>query len=237
MKFVAYYRVSTQKQQKSGLGISAQETAVKNYINDKGEIVESFYEAETGTNKRKRVEIYKAIEIAKQHKAILVVAKLDRLARSVTFTSALFSSSVDFVCCDNPNANKLTIQLLSVIAEYEADLISKRIVDSLAVKKKRIENGNFLNKNGELMKGCNGTYRLGNPNGWGEYQKMGAIARRKKAEDNQNNIQATEIIINYRTQGLSFRQIVDKLNSLKYKTSKGNYFSVSQVYKLHKRVI
>jgi DNA invertase Pin-like site-specific DNA recombinase len=70
--------------------------------------------------------------------AILVVAKLDRLARDVSFTSALYNGNIDFVCCDNPSANKLTIQILSVIAENEAEMISVRTKETLAIKKKLI---------------------------------------------------------------------------------------------------
>src|SRR5690606_20663321 len=118
-------------------------------------------------------EIYKAIELAKANKAILIVAKLDRLARDVEFTSALFNGGVEFVCCDNPNANKLTIQLLSVIAEHEAEVISKRIKDALAVKKEKIDKGIYINKDGSTMTPVDGEVRLGNPNGFGKYQKLG----------------------------------------------------------------
>ena len=82
-KYVAYYRVSTQKQGNSGLGLQAQKNAVLNHINEKENLIGEFTEVETGTRKKKRVEIYKAIELAKASKAILIVAKLDRLARDV----------------------------------------------------------------------------------------------------------------------------------------------------------
>ena len=126
-KLVAYYRVSTARQGQSGLGLQAQRNLVDDYCKNDGNLIEEFTEVETGTRKKKRIEIYKAIELAKKEKAVLVVAKLDRLARDVEFTSALYNGGVEFVCCDNPNANKLTIQLLSVIAEHEAEIISSRI--------------------------------------------------------------------------------------------------------------
>ena len=88
-RFVCYYRVSTQKQGSEGLGISAQKEAVAKFIGDEpSEILGEFTEVETGTRKRRRVEIYKAIELAKKEGATLLVAKLDRLARDVEFTSA-----------------------------------------------------------------------------------------------------------------------------------------------------
>jgi DNA invertase Pin-like site-specific DNA recombinase len=82
-----------------GLGIQSQINAVTNYVNGNGNIIAT-YKVETSTRK-KRIEIYKAIEYAKANNAILVVAKLDRLARDVSFTSALYNGNIDFVCCDN----------------------------------------------------------------------------------------------------------------------------------------
>lgn len=93
-KYVAYYRVSTQKQGSTGLGLQAQKNAVARHISDEGNLIGEFVEVETGTRKKKRVEIYKAIELAKANNAILIVAKLDRLARDVEFTSALYNANV-----------------------------------------------------------------------------------------------------------------------------------------------
>ena len=104
-KFVSYYRVSTARQGQSGLGLQAQKNAVASYVKDGGKLVGEYTEVETGTRKKKRVEIYKAIELARKEKAILIVAKLDRLARDVEFTSALFNGGIEFICCDNPNTN------------------------------------------------------------------------------------------------------------------------------------
>ena len=154
-KYVAYFRVSTAKQSKSGLGLQAQKDAVVNYTGGKGKIIEEFIEVETGTRKKKRIEIYKALELAKKEKAVVIVGKLDRLARNVEFTAALYNGGVEFICCDNPNANKLTIQLLSVIAEHEAEIISCRIKETLNVKKKNISRGIYINKDGSKMKPIN----------------------------------------------------------------------------------
>jgi len=234
-KHIAYYRVSTQKQGASGLGLQAQKYAVSNYVGSNGEIISEFTEVESGTRKKKRVEIYKAIELAKQEKAILVVAKLDRLARDVEFTSALFNGSVEFVCCDNPTANKLTIQLLSVIAEHEAEVISKRIKEALAVKKNKIIKGHFINKDGSKMKPVNGKVRLGNPLGFGKYQKLGVEKIKENAKNNKANIQAMDIICTARKEGMTFQQIADKLNNLQYKTRRGKEFKPIQVQRLFKR--
>lgn len=234
-KYVAYYRVSTQKQGNSGLGLQAQKNSVGNHISDKGNLIGEFTEVETGTRKKKRVEIYKAIELAKANKAILIVAKLDRLARDVEFTSALFNGGVEFICCDNPNANKLTIQLLSVIAEHEAEVISKRIKDALSVKKAKIDKGIYINKDGSKMTPVDGKVRLGNPNGFGEYQKLGVEKIKENARNNKNNIQAMDVICSARKEGMTFQVIADKLNKLQYTTRRGKQFNPIQVQRLFKK--
>ena len=234
-KFIAYYRVSTKKQGTSGLGLQAQKNAVSNYVGINGEIIGEFTEVESGTRKKKRVEIYKAIELAKKEKATLVVAKLDRLARDVEFTSALYNGNVEFVCCDNPTANKLTIQLLSVIAEHEAEVISRRIKETLKVKKDKIKKGVYTNKDGSEMKPINGKVRLGNPNGFGDYQKLGVQKIKENALNDKANIQAMDIICTARKDGMTFQQIADKLNKLQYKTRRGKEFYPIQVQRLFKR--
>lgn len=231
-KYVCYYRVSTQKQGSEGLGIEAQKRSVNSYVANNGTIVGEFTEVETGTRKKKRVEIYKAIILAKKEKATLIVAKLDRLARDVEFTSALYNANVDFVCCDNPNANKLTIQLLSVIAEHEAETISKRIKDALKVKKERIRSGVYTNKDGSVMKPIKGIVRLGNPKGFGDFQKLGVLKIKEKALNDKANIQAMDIICSARKQGMTLQQIADKLNSLQYTTRRGKEFHPTQVQRL-----
>lgn len=232
-KYVSYYRVSTQKQGASGLGLQAQKNAVSTYLKDGGKLLGEFTEVETGTRKKKRIEIYKAIELAKKEKAILIVAKLDRLARDVEFTSALFNGGVEFICCDNPNANKLNIQILSVIAEHEADVISRRIKDALSVKKEKITKGIYTNKDGSEMKPINGVVRLGNPNGFSNFQKLGVQKIKENALHNKANQQAMDIICGARKEGLTLQQIADKLNRLQYTTRKGKQFNAMQVQRLY----
>jgi DNA invertase Pin-like site-specific DNA recombinase len=230
-KFVSYYRVSTARQGQSGLGLQAQKNAVAAHVRDGGKLISEFTEIETGTRKRKRIEIYKAIELAKKEKAILIVAKLDRLARDVEFTSALFNGGIEFICCDNPNANKLTIQLLSVIAEHEAEVISARIKAALKVKKDKIKRGNFINKDGSRMK----SNKLGNPNGFGQYQVLGLEKVRENALTNKANLQAMDIIFDSRRKGMTYQEITDKLNGLQYTTRYGKEFNSMQVYRLFMR--
>ena len=231
-KYIAYYRVSTSKQGGDGLGIQAQQDAVLRYVNANGGIIKEFTEIETGTRKKKRVAIYEAIELAKKENAILIVAKLDRLARDVEFTSALFNGGVEFICCDNPNANKLTIQLLSVIAEYEAEMISKRIKEALQVKKNNISKKIYTNKDGSEMIPIKGEIRLGNPNGFADYQNLGIEKIKENSIKNKANVQAMDVICNARKEGLSYQAIANKLNNLQYTTRYGKQFNPIQVQRL-----
>ncbi len=137
--FVAYYRVSTDKQGKSGLGLDAQRQTVKGYLND-GKLIAEFTEVETGKGRnalRRRPQLSAALETCKKHKATLVIAKLDRLARNVAFISSLMESGVEFVAADMPHANRLTVHILAAVAEHEREMISERTKAALAAAKKR----------------------------------------------------------------------------------------------------
>jgi DNA invertase Pin-like site-specific DNA recombinase len=137
MKLVAYFRVSTKQQGESGLGLEGQTSAVEGYALAAGAtIVRAYQEVETG-KRADRPELGKAIAHAKRSGARLVIAKLDRLARNVHFTSGLMESGVDFVACDNPHANRLTIHILAAVAEDEAKRISDRTRAALAAYKAR----------------------------------------------------------------------------------------------------
>lgn len=135
MKIVSYVRVSTQRQGQSGLGLQSQLDSVDTYRNQhNGEVIAEYREIESG-KRCNRPEIRKAIDLCKKTGATLVVAKLDRLARSVSFTSQLMDSGVDFVACDNQNANRMTIHIISAVAENEALQISQRTKNALKVAK------------------------------------------------------------------------------------------------------
>lgn len=137
VKHIAYHRVSTKRQGESGLGLDAQRTAVTDYLHrNEGVLVAEYTEIESGKVKD-RPELQRAIAHAKRAKARLVVAKLDRLARNVAFTSALMESGIDFIACDNPHANRLTIHILAAVAEDEARRISERTKAALDAAKRR----------------------------------------------------------------------------------------------------
>ena len=136
-KIVGYVRVSTTKQGQSGLGLEAQVEAINAYADQHGaEIVALYQEIESG-KVSDRPELAKALGHAKRIKAALVVAKLDRLARSVAFTSTIMDSGADFVACDNPYATRLTLHILAAVAEHEAAATSARTKAALAAAKAR----------------------------------------------------------------------------------------------------
>jgi DNA invertase Pin-like site-specific DNA recombinase len=136
-KFVAYYRVSTDKQGKSGLGLEAQRQAVENYLNGGNwKLIGEFTEVESGKNSD-RPQLRAAQVACKKHKAKLVIAKLDRLSRNVAFIANLLEAGTDFVAADNPHANKPMVQMMAVFAEMERDAISKRTKEALAAAKAR----------------------------------------------------------------------------------------------------
>jgi DNA invertase Pin-like site-specific DNA recombinase len=136
-QFVVYLRVSTRKQELSNLGLLAQQDTINNFVSRKnGSIISTFKETESGKNDH-RPELMKAIELCKLTNSTLLIAKLDRLARSVHFVSSLMKSEVDFIACDNEHANKLTIHLLSSINEWEREIISTRVKEALKQAKLR----------------------------------------------------------------------------------------------------
>ena len=136
-KFISYLRVSTDKQGVRGYGIAAQRKAVKDYLDGgRWQLLGEFVEVESGKRKD-RPQLAKAIAACKKHKARLIIAKLDRLARNVHLISGLMESKVDFVCCDMPDANRLTIHILAAVAEHEREMIVQRTKEGLAAAKAR----------------------------------------------------------------------------------------------------
>lgn len=147
-RYVTYFRVSTSKQGESGLGLQAQQEAVNIFFASRPhEVVATFTEVESG-KRSDRPELLKALDECRRRKAVLIIAKLDRLGRNLAFIANLMESSVEFVCCDNPHANRLMLHLLAAFAEFERELISKRTKDALAIAK---ANGVQLGINGRRL--------------------------------------------------------------------------------------
>ncbi len=174
MQIVAYLRVSTARQGASGLGLEAQRASVQGFAAAGGHtIVAELVEVESG-GKADRPQLAAALATCRLHRATLVIAKLDRLARNVAFIANLMDGGVDFVACDMPHANRLTLHLLAAIAEHEREMISQRTKAALAAAKAR-------------------GVRLGNPRGaehlkWSckKAAEASATKRRAKAHDHDH---------------------------------------------------
>ena len=136
-KQVLYFRVSTQRQGQSGLGLDAQREQCHQFLNGgKWEVIGEFVEVESG-KRSDRPQLEKALKMARVHNARLVVAKIDRLSRSLNFITQLMDSGVKFVAADMPEMNPLTVHIVSAMAEHERKLISRRVKDSLQQAKLR----------------------------------------------------------------------------------------------------
>src|SRR5215208_2042297 len=136
-RFIAYHRVSTAQQGRSGLGLEAQRQAVADYLNGgRWELLREFTEVESG-KRADRPELAKALAACRVHRATLVIAKLDRLSRNAGFLMNLRDAGVEFVCADMPAANRLTVGIMAVVAEAEAEMISARTKAALAAAKAR----------------------------------------------------------------------------------------------------
>lgn len=210
--YVAYYRVSTQKQGISGLGLEAQKAAVAAFAKD-ASIDTEYVEIESG-KKNDRTQLAAAITDAKRRGATLLIAKLDRLSRNAGFIFTLKDSGVQFVCADMPDANTLTVGIFAVMAQHERETIAKRTKDALAAKKARGE-------------------KLGNPGNFtADGRAKGQATRQANAKTNKANVQAAELIQLYRTNGKSLRDIAAALNSKDFVTRRGCQFTAAAVQRL-----
>jgi DNA invertase Pin-like site-specific DNA recombinase len=136
-RFVAYYRVSTDQQGRSGLGLDAQREAVGQFLAGRqAEAVSEFVEIESG-GKDDRPKLKEALAACRQFKATLLIAKLDRLARSVAFIANLMDGNTDFVACDMPHASRLVLHVMAAFAEHERQIIGERTKAALAAAKAR----------------------------------------------------------------------------------------------------
>jgi DNA invertase Pin-like site-specific DNA recombinase len=227
-KLIAYYRVSTKKQGASGLGLEAQRAAVEAFAQaSNGTIGRSYTEIETG-KRADRPQLTVAIAEAKRSRAKLVIAKLDRLARNVAFTSALMESGVEFVCCDNPNANRLTIHILAAVAEDEARRISERTRAALAAAKAR---GTALGSN--------------RPGHWRgrEDDRLAGLEKGRERSIAVRHARAVEAVADLipaiqerRERGESFAAIAQALNAEGQRTARGSEWSAMAVKRVMDRV-
>lgn len=143
-RFISYLRVSTDRQGRSGLGLEAQRQAIDSFVAGR-ELLAEFMEVESG-KRNDRPQLRAAMEECRSTGAILVIAKLDRLARNLAFIASLMESGVEFIACDFPQANRLAIHILAAVAEHERDMISRRTKEALAAARARgVQLGNPVN--------------------------------------------------------------------------------------------
>jgi DNA invertase Pin-like site-specific DNA recombinase len=216
-KFIAYYRVSTKRQGISGLGLDAQRESVAAYLAGvHGKLIAEFTEVEHGTRKgNHRPQLAAALAQCRVTGAALIIAKLDRLARNVAFTSNLMESKVEFVAVDFPQANRLTIHILAAVAEHEAQMISERTKLALAAARR---------KGKVVLGGDRGNTHL--------IYKKGNRASAKVRSENAKNRAADllPVIDAIRAEGaVSLRQIADGLNQRGIPTARGAEWSAVQV--------
>lgn len=222
MKIVSYIRVSTARQGASGLGLAGQTTAIEAYAAaNTAHIVGAFTEVESG-RKNDRPELAKAMKLARVTGATLVIARLDRLSRSAAFLLSLQESGVDFVCCDNPHATPLTIGVLALVAQTEAEAISARIKAALQATKAK------------------GT-KLGNPNGAAALRRAGkgntasVQVMKDRADARANDL--AEVLEDLETSGFStLKDQANELNKRGIKTARGGRWHPSSVSNLRKRL-
>lgn len=206
-RFVAYYRVSTERQGRSGLGLEGQQSAVAGFINGGCELVGAFTEVESG-KQDKRPELLKALEVCRRQKAKLVIAKLDRLSRNLAFIATLMDSGVEFVAVDNPHANKLTVHILAAVAQHEREMISERTKAALAAAKRR-------------------GIKLGNPSLTTAAKKGNAVVAQAAREFASNML---PMIREIQSSGIkSANAIATKLNERKITTARGRTWTHVQV--------
>lgn len=211
-KFVAYLRVSTQQQGRSGLGLEAQRQSIQDYVRRRGEVVPpEFVEVESG-KLNERPQLQAALRRCKLTRATLIVAKLDRLSRNAAFLMALRDAKVPFVACDCPDANTLTIGVMASMAQYERETISARTKAALAAAK---ASGTKL-----------GGHRDASPN-IGAYQSQGSQAAAARAAAHLALV--AEDLRRLQAEGLTLTAIASRLNEDDMPTSRGNAWTAVSV--------
>jgi DNA invertase Pin-like site-specific DNA recombinase len=207
--WVAYYRVSTDQQGRSGLGLEAQKAAVAAFVaKHGGEVVGEFQEVESGRKpKAKRPQLAQALEACRRRRATLLIAKLDRLARSVAIISGLMESRVDFRACDMPDASRFMVHIMAALAEHEAMMVSERTRAALAAAKAR-------------------GVRLGTPLP-AKASKAATAAATAVADRFNEGVHPT--IEDLRAQGLNLSQVARELNERGIRTARDRYWTAQGV--------
>lgn len=221
--YVAYCRVSTDKQGRSGLGLEAQQTAIQAHLRPGDTLLQPPYvEVESG-KRADRPQLLAAIERCRRTGATLLIAKLDRLARNVAFISNLMESGVEFEAVDFPKANRLTVHILAAVAEHEAKMISERTKAALAAAKRR----------GKQLGGDRG-YRPAAPPSAQDVAKATAVRQRKA---DHKAFAVLPILERLQSEGIeSLNALAKRLNDLGHETPRGGAWTATAVKRALARV-
>jgi DNA invertase Pin-like site-specific DNA recombinase len=222
-KFIAYYRVSTARQGRSGLGLDAQRKAVADYLNGgRWRLLAEFTEVESGKQAHNRPKLAEALHLAKVTGATVVIAKLDRLSRNAAFLLTLRDAGVSFVAADMPDANHMVVGVMALIAQHEREAISQRTREALQAAKRR----------GVV---------LGNPNGAAALRRARkgnkASVKAIKAAADQHADNLRPVIEQLRQEGVtSLGGIADELNEREMRTPRGGQWYKTSVRNLLTRL-
>lgn len=215
MHFVTYLRVSTDRQGQSGLGLEAQRKAVAEHVAGKGEIATEYLEVESGRN-NERPQLACALAEARRTGAVLLIAKLDRLARNMALVANLLEAGVEIAAADMPHANRFVLHVMAAVAEHEARSASERTRAALGAARRR---GKALG--------------WGNPGRSAEQRQaalLGARSNVLKADRHAANV--LPVIQQVAARGASLRQIAAKLNELGLRTARGGLWHATTVRNL-----
>jgi len=219
-KYVTYKRVSTKRQGESGLGLHSQQTYLDHFYSGKN-IIAEFTENVSGKDVANRPELMKALALCKKEKAVLVVAKIDRLSRRTEQALQIYTDLEGRLeSCDIPNLDKFTLTLFMAIADRERELISIRTANALTEKVKQT---------GEWRKASV-------PFADKSASNMAVAVNKDKARKNENNKRAAALIKLHRSQGRAWKDIAGELNNAGFKASKGGAFQAVQVQRIFKRI-
>ncbi|WP_112875522.1 recombinase family protein [Paracoccus endophyticus] len=212
MLFVTYLRVSTDRQGRSGLGLEAQRKAVADHVAGKGAIAAEYVEIESG-KRSDRPQLARALVEAERLGAVLLIAKLDRLARNVAFIANLLESGVEIAAADMPEANRFLLHVMAAVAEHEAQAISDRTRAALAAAKARgVALGWSMPKRRDEQQ---------------QASRKGAAKNAQKADLHAANV--LPVIRQIARSGASLRRIADELNTRGIKTVRGGLWYAGTV--------
>lgn len=210
-RFVAYYRVSTARQGRSGLGLEAQREAVRLHTAGQGGVLAEYQDIESGKDDN-RPELRKALDHCRMTGARLLIAKLDRLSRSVAFIAQLMGAGVKFTACDMPDANELTIHIVAAVAQAERKAIGERTRVALQAAKAR-------------------GVKLGNPDNLRNQMAGSKAGNASKARiaDATAALALNQIRAAQGRCALSLREIAADLNAQGFRTPRGTTWQAVQV--------